>query len=415
MTTTTTTFHTKILPVNVANFQFNTIKNEDPFASQNAASVITDPQDQAAIQEAVDQLTAGEAVGIPTETVYGLAANALDPKAVAKIFAAKNRPQDNPLIVHVSSITMLQRILPNHTIPSIYTPIIQKHWPGPLTIIVPTNTTLIPTSITCGQPTVAIRFPSHPVARALIAQCDFPLAAPSANASGKPSTTLASHVYDDLKGRIPLILDGGACDVGVESTVLDGLRQPPAILRPGGVTYESLQVLPGLEGLQVYRKHFVDQQLEQAPTTPGMKYRHYSPEALVVLIENASKESTFEHQWQLELEKRNEKSIRRVGLLLTSSSSTSNGTNNGTSNGTNSSISNKLEEGFTTPQGVTCIPVVMGRTDHPEEVARGVFKGLRYLDTQNVDLIFVQGIPETEEGMAVMNRLRKAASKVIEL
>ncbi|KAG2224543.1 hypothetical protein INT45_004388 [Circinella minor] len=404
------TFHTKILPVNPSHFHFDQQTN-DEFAPQNAKPVITDPQDQATIQEAVDQLSSGETVGIPTETVYGLAANALDANAVAKIFAAKNRPQDNPLIVHVSSLAMLKRILPNNTIPSIYEPIIKQHWPGPLTIILPTNTDIIPTSITCGQPTVAVRFPSHPVARALIDACDFPLAAPSANSSGKPSTTLASHVYDDLNGRIPLILDGGACNVGVESTVLDGLRRPPAILRPGGITYESLHGLEGMEGLQVYRKHFVDRELEQAPTTPGMKYRHYSPEATVILVDNASDPQIFEQQWQLELAKQ-EKPVRRLGLLVTSSKST---ITNGSSTAAATTRKEEENEKHYHHQGIECIPVFMGRSEHPDEVARGVFKGLRYLDTQNVDLIFVQGIPETEEGMAVMNRLRKAASKVIEL
>ncbi|KAI9498520.1 DHBP synthase RibB-like alpha/beta domain-containing protein [Zychaea mexicana] len=384
-------YHTKIVPVNPLHFQFEQTTHGDDFAEQNAKPVIADPKDQTAIEEAAQLLTAGDAVGIPTETVYGLAANALSADAVAKIFAAKNRPQDNPLIVHVSSLAMLKRILPNNTIPPVYQQVIKHHWPGPLTIIVPTSD-LIPTQITCGQPTVAVRFPSHPVARALINQCDFPLAAPSANSSGKPSTTLASHVFDDLKGRIPLILDGGPCNVGVESTVLDGLRNPPAILRPGGVTYESLSSLPGMEGLQVYRKDFIDRALEQAPTTPGMKYRHYSPEAKVILLENAADPHTFERQWKQELEKQ-EKPVRRLGLLVTSKDTPS----------------------VVNHQGVECIPVFMGRGEHPEEVARGVFKGLRDLDTQNVDLIFVQGIPETAEGMAVMNRLRKAASKVIEL
>ncbi|KAI8142433.1 DHBP synthase RibB-like alpha/beta domain-containing protein [Fennellomyces sp. T-0311] len=385
--TQTMAFHTKILPVDPSHFQFE-INRADPFPEQNAKPIVTDPTDRAAIQQAAQLLTEEECVGIPTETVYGLAANALSEKAVSKIFAAKNRPQDNPLIVHVSSLQMLERLLPNQTIPPVYEHVIRQHWPGPLTIIVPTSS-LIPSSVTCGQPTVGIRFPSHPVARALIDQCGFPLAAPSANSSGKPSTTLASHVFDDLNGRIPLILDGGQCNVGVESTVLDGLRQPPAILRPGGVTYEALERLPGMENLQVYRKHFVDLELEQAPTTPGMKYRHYSPEATVILLENATDPSVFEQQWKKELSKQK---VRRVGLLVTTA-----------------------PQGKATYEGVECIPVFMGRSDYPEEVARGVFKGLRDLDTQNVDLIFVQGIPETKEGMAVMNRLRKAASSVIEL
>ncbi|KAG0166216.1 hypothetical protein DFQ28_007615 [Apophysomyces sp. BC1034] len=395
------TMNTQVLPVNPSHFKLeNTTCTE--FSSRNAKSIITDADDQAAINKAVQCLKEGEAVGIPTETVYGLAANALEANAVAKIFAAKNRPQDNPLIVHVSSIDMLKSILPNHTIPSVYLPVINQCWPGPLTLILP-KSSIIPSSVTCNQPTVAVRFPSHPVARALIDACGFPLAAPSANSSGKPSPTLASHVLDDLHGRIPMILDGGACDVGVESTVLDGLRSPPAILRPGGVTYETLRALPGMEQLQVYRKHFVDKALELAPTTPGMKYRHYSPEAMVILVEQnneATSHLQFQAVWRKELAALQESGVgvTRVGILRT----------------TSDEETVRWEE-TKTEDSVECISLQMGRCSHPEEVARSMFKGLRELDSRSVDFIFVEGIAETQEGMAVMNRLRKAASKVIEL
>lgn len=375
-----TTATTAILPVHVENFKFECGADRP---------IITSEQDRYAIQQAVVQLSRGEPVGIPTETVYGLAANALSASAVSKIFAAKHRPQDNPLIVHVSSLAMLRSILPNSTIPPVYEPVIRQYWPGPLTLILPTNPELIPASVTCGQPTVAVRFPSHPVARALIDACGFPLAAPSANSSGKPSPTLASHVYDDLKGRIPLILDGGPCDVGLESTVLDGLRQPPAILRPGGVTYEALRQLPGFEGVQVYRKHFVDKALEMAPTTPGMKYRHYSPEATVVLFAKGGEE--FDSQWRRVLkDMQKTQSITRIGIMRTTEPATKEG----------QELSLSVKE------------VVMGQ--EPEQVARNMFRGLRELDAHQVQVIFVQGVPETEEGMAVMNRLRKAATTVIE-
>lgn len=233
------------------------------------------------LRRAAELLQQEEVVAIPTETVYGLAANALSASAVRKIFAAKQRPSDNPLIIHISSLDMLRALYPDgSSIPPIYTPILARHWPGPLTILLP-RSPLVPEAVTCGQPTMAVRLPSHPVARTLIALCGFPLAAPSANSSGRPSPTLAHHVLEDLKGRLPLIIDGGACSSGLESTVLDALRQPPAILRPGGVTYEQLRQLEGLAGLQVYRRDFVDSQLEAAPSTPGMKYRHYSPDAKV--------------------------------------------------------------------------------------------------------------------------------------
>ncbi|CAO3607256.1 unnamed protein product [Cunninghamella blakesleeana] len=398
---------TEIVKVDLANFQFKEKDSGTFFSGQNATPLITSTHDKEAINKAVEYLKQGEAIGIPTETVYGLAANALDAKAVSKIFAAKNRPQDNPLIVHISSISMLEKIIPDGKIPTIYLPVIKKCWPGPLTIILPTSPHVIPASVTCGQPTVAVRFPAHPVARALIDACGFPLAAPSANSSGKPSPTLASHVFDDLNHKIPFILDGGLCNVGLESTVLDGLRNPPAILRPGGATYEILQSIEGMDGLQVYRKHFVDQALELAPTTPGMKYRHYSPEAMVILIdESVSKKekadnNRFDFTWKKELKQLldNGIGIKKVGILKT--------------------VNDKNEDyqwrSTFTEGDIEYITLQMGRHDHPEEIARGMFKGLRELDSTTVDVIFVQGVSENMEGMAIMNRLHKAASKTITL
>ncbi|KAI9305448.1 DHBP synthase RibB-like alpha/beta domain-containing protein [Cunninghamella echinulata] len=404
---------TEVIKVDLSHFQFKE-KVGGLFNGQNATPLITSTHDKEAIDKAVYWLKQGEAIGIPTETVYGLAANALNENAVSKIFTAKNRPQDNPLIVHISSLSMLESILPDGKIPPIYLPIIQQCWPGPLTIIVPTSS-LIPTSVTCGQPTVAVRFPSHPVARALIDACGFPLAAPSANSSGKPSPTLASHVFDDLNHKIPLILDGGLCNVGLESTVLDGLRTPPAILRPGGATYEMLKSIEGMNGLQVYKKHFVDQALELAPTTPGMKYRHYSPEAMVILIvekeplssaiattnENNKNSNTFDLVWKKELKHLlgSGIGIKKVGILKTVN---------------DKSMDYEWRTNIMEDE-IEYVTLQMGRHDHPEEVARGMFKGLRELDSTIVDVIFVQGVSETKEGMAIMNRLHKAASKTITL
>lgn len=399
-----TMFDTQVYKVSANNFSLKNATTTE-FPEQNATSIIATEEDKAAIEKAVEWLSKNEAIGIPTETVYGLAANALNADAVSKIFAAKNRPQDNPLIVHVSSIEMLKSILPDNHVPEVYLPVIRQHWPGPLTIILPASP-MIPTSVTCGHPTVAVRFPSHPVARGLIEACGFPLAAPSANSSGKPSPTLASHVFHDLQGRIPMILDGGACDVGVESTVLDGLRNPPAILRPGGLTYEVLKLVDGMDKLQVYRKHFVDKELEAAPTTPGMKYRHYSPEAMVILIDRKEEtDSTFDKKfdqtWKEQLEAIQESGVgvSKIGMLRT----------------TQDGDTAVWETTSVTDKNVECVSLQMGRHGHPEEVARGMFKGLRELDGRAVDLIFVEGIPEDREGMAVMNRLRKAASKIIEV
>ncbi|KAK9720072.1 hypothetical protein K7432_004366 [Basidiobolus ranarum] len=335
------------------------------------------------LQEAIRLLNEDQVVGIPTETVYGLGGNALSTEAVSKIFAAKNRPPDNPLIVHVSSLDMLRSILPNKLIPKQYMPLLDSFCPGPLTLLFP-KSELIPDIVTCGQPTVAIRFPSHPVTLALIEQFGKPLAAPSANTSGKPSPTLAEHVCRDLNGKIPLVLDGGPCEIGVESTVLNGLVTPPVILRPGGVTYEQIRAVPGFEHVLVYQRDFIDKQLEEKPATPGMKYRHYSPEAPVILFERSKGIEETLHNIKSEIQGFSQK----IGILRTSA----------------------LPLNISSPE---IVEHWLGDENHPEQVARELFKGLRDLDRLDVKLIIVEGIREDHEGLAVMNRLRKAASKIV--
>ncbi|KAF9993702.1 hypothetical protein BGZ80_008053 [Entomortierella chlamydospora] len=317
---------------------------------------------------------------------------------------------------------MLRSILKDKKIPEVYSDLIRTYWPGPLTLLFP-RSNLIPDEITCGQPTVAVRFPSHPITRALISACDTPLAAPSANSSGKPSPTMASHVMHDLQGKIPMVIDGGQCSFGIESTVVDGLRTPPAILRPGGVTYEQIRQVKGMENVQIYKKHFTDAAMEQAPTTPGMKYRHYSPEAEVVLVEYISPEnSSFSSaassasssscgnattgQYSLilkEIEKLKKEGKKRFGILRTSFTSPT-ATPSATSN-------NQMNGNGSADQDIIEFP--LGQGSKPDDVARELFRGLRFLDTQNVDCIFVEGISEEEEGLAVMNRVRKAASRTI--
>ena len=239
-------------------------------------------------------MTERRVVAFPTETVYGLGALALDASAATKIFSTKGRPSDNPLIVHISSLSMLNSLLPPSYTPSpAYKTLMHAFWPGPLTLLFPADPSCVPPIITAGHPTVAVRMPAHPVARALIATTGTPLAAPSANASGKPSPTRAAHVLRDLgvTGRLPLLLDGGPCAVGVESTVVDGLGEDGAlrVLRPGGATVEALSAALGDVDLSVpdgslrpqvlvHSRDFVLENHEvNAPTTPGMKYRHYAP------------------------------------------------------------------------------------------------------------------------------------------
>lgn len=224
-------------------------------------------------------LRRGGLCGMPTETVYGLAANALDAAAVRKIFAAKGRPQDNPLIVHISRIDEWPALV--REIPPEAMALADAFWPGPLTIILP-KAGCIPDAVTCGLDTVAVRMPSHPVARAIIRAAGVPLAAPSANLSGKPSPTTAAHVLHDMDGRIDLIVDGGDCSVGVESTVVTLCTARPRLLRPGGVTLEELRAVLG--EVDVDKAVLGELDAGEKPASPGMKYKHYSPDADVRLV-----------------------------------------------------------------------------------------------------------------------------------
>lgn len=233
------------------------------------------------IQKAGELLRNGELVGIPTETVYGLAADALNGKAVADIFKAKNRPMDNPLIVHIASLADIEKHRLVSEFPKQAALLARVFWPGPLTIIMKKGES-IPDEVSAGLDTVAIRFPSHNVAQQIIKAAGTPLAAPSANLSGSPSPTSAQHVMDDMDGRISAVVDGGVCEVGLESTVITLAGDVPRILRPGGITYSQLKEVLGevevdkavLEGLD---------DGEQA-ASPGMKYKHYAPGANVILL-----------------------------------------------------------------------------------------------------------------------------------
>mgnify|MGYP001752509984 FL=1 len=243
-------------------------------------TLLLDPiRDDGALRQAGALLRAGEVVGMPTETVYGLAANALDGAAVAKIFLAKGRPQDNPLIVHIADKEQLSTLA--RMVPESARKLADAFWPGPLTIILP-KAACIQDEVSAGLDTVGIRLPSHPVARALIREAGVPLAAPSANLSGRPSTTTSGHVMDDLGGKIPAIVEGGPCAVGVESTVVSLAGNVPRLLRPGGVSLEQLEsVLGSVEVDRALREKIGD---EVRVSAPGMKYRHYAPKAPVTVV-----------------------------------------------------------------------------------------------------------------------------------
>ena len=231
------------------------------------------------LDQAAEVLRSGGLVAFPTETVYGLGANALDEEAVKSIYRAKGRPSDNPLIVHIADTAAVKDL--TDSIPGTAQALMDAFWPGPLTLVMP-RSSLVPDIVTAGLDTVAVRMPSHPIASALIKKAGVPVAAPSANSSGRPSPTLARHVIEDMMGKIDVIIDGGNAEVGVESTVLDITVDPPVILRPGGVTLEQLRHVLG-NVISDQTPGISD--MAGTPKSPGMKYRHYSPKATMLLIQ----------------------------------------------------------------------------------------------------------------------------------
>jgi L-threonylcarbamoyladenylate synthase len=395
---------------------------------------------------AEDLVNTDTPVAFPTETVYGLGADATRSSAVKAIFAAKGRPADNPLIVHFHSLPQLRALLSGDSqvangasetehdpIPEIYKPLIERFWPGPLTIILPapTNSMLAP-EVIAGLSTFGARMPRSILALSLLRLCGRPLAAPSANASTRPSPTAAEHVFDDLQGRIRTIIDGGPCEVGVESTVVDGLSSPPSILRPGGVTVEQLRQCPGWENVAIGYK---DKQEEGAskPRAPGMKYRHYSPKAEVVLFEAGAGKPGLEEIMAKRtvgvVRTKSWKSALGFDVERTETSRPNGHTSDGPqahnpiidSDGTPSRLSNLLRsviqhqvphaQKYTlTMGGLDIWDIDLGAES--EGVARGLFSSLRELDKRGVEVIYVEGIDDTsgdDIAAAVMNRLRKAA------
>jgi len=239
-------------------------------------------KEHTAIAEAAAILSRGGLVGIPTETVYGLGADGLNEDAVRRIFEAKGRPQDNPLILHVPSADWLTRYCED--VPKVAYTLAERFWPGPLTMIL-RRKPVVPLRTTGGLDTVGVRCPAHAVTLAIIAAADVPIAAPSGNLSGRPSPTTAAHMIEDMSGRIDAIVDGGACRVGVESTIIDLTVTPPRLLRPGGLPLEALEEVLG----EVQVDRAVREKLGEGekPRAPGMKYRHYAPKAPVTVVTGA--------------------------------------------------------------------------------------------------------------------------------
>lgn len=327
------------------------------------------PIDQQAMEEAARLLRDGETVAFPTETVYGLGADATNPQAVAKIFEAKGRPQDNPLIAHVATKEQLKELVTE--IPDYVEKIMERFSPGPITYVLPSSG-ICADNVTAGLTTIGVRIPDHPVALALLRATNRPVAAPSANTSGKPSPTTAQHVWDDLQGKIAGIVDGGPTGVGVESTVIDCTDRIPVILRPGGITKEQLE--------EVVDNVLIDPGLasqNKKPKSPGMKYRHYSPEAPLWLIHG----DAGRIQAILNEEKNKGK---RVAVLASEQTA------------------RRLDGQHITSLG-----------ESMEEIAAHLYDALRKYKEGDIDLILCEGFQEDGIGQAVMNRLHKAASKVI--
>ena len=321
------------------------------------------------ISAAAKILREGGLVGIPTETVYGLAANALDETAVKRIFEAKGRPQDNPLILTIPGQQWLPRYC--RDIPPLAYVLARKFWPGPLTMILKCRTDVVPSVITAGLDTVAMRCPNHPVTLAIIREAGIPVAAPSANTSGRPSCTTAQDVLEDMDGKIEGVVDGGPCTVGVESTILDLTCDPPKLLRPGGLPLEALEQLIG--EISVDKAVVSPLSAGEQPKAPGMKYRHYAPKAPVTVFTGAPEASAREI-------------AKRVGAS------------------TGVICFDEFVELFP-QQEVHAI----GPSDDKQVQAQRVFDALRTFDSSAVTEIFAQCPDSRGLGLAVGNRLKKAA------
>lgn len=330
---------------------------------------VDNPKSYSHIVRAAKLLTENEVVAFPTETVYGLGGNAYNNEAISKIFTAKGRPTDNPLIVHIGNEQQLIEFVSE--VSNEAKQLMAAFWPGPLTLVLNKKGDRLAKKVTAGLSTVAVRMPDHPVALAIINEANIPIAAPSANQSGKPSPTTAAHVQADLNGKIAAIVDGGPTGIGVESTVVDCTVSPPLILRPGGVSQEQLE--------QVIGEVSVDNALldeTEVPKSPGVKYRHYAPGTPLYLVDG-----TCAFLQQLVNDRR--KSGLQVGVITTKEHSN---------------------------QYDADVIFICGERERMETVASQLFCTLREVDEKELDIIYAEVFPETGIGRAIMNRLLKAAS-----
>jgi len=328
------------------------------------------------IQIAAEIIRKGGLVAFPTETVYGLGADALNPEAVLALFEAKKRPLDNPPIVHVADQKEVYRLVLE--VPPKAKVLMDKFWPGPLTLIFK-HSNIVPKETVAGLDTIAIRMPKHKIALELIRQSHCPIAAPSANLAGKPSPTTAHHVYEDLEGQIDAIIDGGATNIGVESTVVDLSVEPPMLLRPGGTPFEALKEV--LVDLKLHPFVEAEEELSlQQIRSPGMKHKHYAPKSEVILVEGRVPAVIMKIKSLSEFYMGEGK---KVGILAT-------------------------DETQTTYRAD--VVKSLGSRSDLATVAQNLFRLLREVDAENVDIIIAEGVSSEGLGLAVMNRLRKASA-----
>lgn len=325
------------------------------------------------IEKAASIIRSGELVAFPTETVYGLGADGLNSQAVAKIFQAKGRPSDNPLILHVAEVSQLDQLVDE--ISDKARLCIEKFWPGPLTLIF-NKSELVPDIISAGLKTVAIRMPDNKIARRLIRESKTPIAAPSANTSGRPSPTRADHVTIDLDGKIPMIVDGGSTGIGLESTVLDLTEDIPVVLRPGGVTVEELRKVLGRVDID---RSITSLDKDIIPKSPGQKYKHYAPRAEMYIYDGGREDLVDRIREEAGAYL---KEGKKVGIMCT----------------------DETEELY--DQGLI---ISMGSRDEKSTIAHSLFDIIRKLDRENVDIILAESVSLEDMGIAIMNRMLKAA------
>lgn len=344
-----------------------------------------DDESSSGLKEAAAALAAGGVVAFPTETVYGLGADARNTDAVRRIFEAKGRPSDNPLIVHVASEDALDSLA--EQVNDLERKLIRAFWPGPLTLVLPAKSGAVSPLVTAGLDTVAVRMPSHETARWLIELSGCPLAAPSANRSGRPSPTAAAHVMEDLDGRIDGVLDGGPTGVGLESTVVRVLDGVIHILRPGGVTAEQLRAAAGSDAIvetggESSAEGSPEAQTAEQPRSPGVKYTHYAPKGEMLLITGDNDEALIQEVRETALQARG--AGRKVGIIA-------------------------ADEHAGRYEGAADEVLVCGSRQAPETAAQQLYATLRECDRLGLEFIVAEGFPERGIGAALMNRMRKAA------